>query len=201
MAPPVADRAVRPRAQGEATRGRGRRCAARPPALCQRQLPAGAAGLSRPREADTRRHEGRGIRRAPQWPVGPRPLSAPWEAPPMTSRVRLIAAAVVCGVVVAVVVALAVPTRSKSAATPPSAPTRIAVRPPRGPRFAPGLVVLKPNRSTVRIERRLADPLGGPPFALRVFKAERLAPPGSHPPLLHTGPLGPQAFAALRRGL
>src|SRR3954468_630559 len=199
MAPPLADGAVRPCAQREATRGRGRGRAARPAAVCERELPAGAAGVSRPRQADTRRHEARRIGGAPQWPVGPRSLSAPWEAPLMTSRMRLIAAAVICGVVVAVAVALAVPTRSKSATTSPSGPARIVVRPPRGPRFAPGLVVLKPKMSTVRIERRLADPLGGPPFALRVFKAERLAPIGREPSLSHMRLLGHELCAQLGR--
>ncbi|HEX6712142.1 MAG TPA: hypothetical protein VF066_02110 [Thermoleophilaceae bacterium] len=116
-------------------------------------------------------------------------------------RLRWIAVnAIVCGIAGAAIVALLVPTHSRSArAESPARPAPIVVRPPRGPDFMPYMLVLRPQPGTVKIEQRLADPRGGPPYALRVFRAERLAPIGRRPTLAHMRLLGHELCAQLGR--
>lgn len=92
----------------------------------------------------------------------------------MSSRVfrRVIALGVAAGVAAGAITALVVPTRSRGAAAPP----RITVVPPRPLRHNPGELVLVPQKGTVTVELNTPDPLGGPPFAVRVFRAVRRAP-------------------------
>src|SRR3954453_5692950 len=90
----------------------------------------------------------------------------------------LILGAIAVGLAVAIAVALLVPTRSSGADASPPAAGKITVRPPRGKASVPGAVILRPKRSSVRITQRLDDPRGGPPFALRVFRADRFASTG-----------------------
>jgi hypothetical protein len=116
----------------------------------------------------------------------------------MSGRLRWIAlGAIACGIAAAVVIALIVPAESKEA--PPQEPKPIVVRPPHGPDFVPYMLALRPERGTVRIEQRMTDPRGGPPFALRLFRAERLAPIGRHPTPRRMKLLGHELCAQLGR--
>jgi hypothetical protein len=116
----------------------------------------------------------------------------------MSGRLRWVAlGAIACGIAAAVLIALIVPAESKEA--PPQEPKPIVVRPPRGPDFAPYMLALRPERGTIRIEQRMTDPRGGPPFALRVFRAERLAPIGRHPTPRRMKLLGHELCAQLGR--
>jgi hypothetical protein len=119
----------------------------------------------------------------------------------VSGRLRWTAlAAVACGIAAAAVVALVVPTHSENArAQSPARPARIVVRPPRAPGLLPGMIVLRPVPGTVKIEQRLRDPRGGPPYALRLFRAERRAPIGRHPTLAHMRLLGHDLCAQLGR--
>jgi hypothetical protein len=89
---------------------------------------------------------------------------------------RLALAAVAVGLIAGVLAALLAPERSESAGS--FGP--ITIRPAFKPILDSGVVQLRAVPGTVKIEQRRADPRGGPPFAIRVFRAERLAlPPGS----------------------
>jgi hypothetical protein len=96
----------------------------------------------------------------------------------MTMRFRTLAVvALAAGILAGLIAALAVPQRSAAKREP----RPIKVLPERPRSFAPGLLQIVPVPGTVRIEAWRADPRGGPPFALRVFKAKRLVlPVGSH---------------------
>ena len=114
-------------------------------------------------------------------------------------RARSLAAiAVLFGVVAAIVVALAVPTRSTGDTTPP-AQNPIVVVPRRSAKPVRGQLLLVPQRGTVRIVARMSDPLGGPPFAVRVFRAERRVPNGPHPSIENSRLLGHELCAQLGR--
>jgi hypothetical protein len=105
--------------------------------------------------------------------------------------------ATACGIAVAIVVALAVPTRSTGQGAKPERP--IVVLPRRSAKPVRGQVLFVPQKDTVRIAARIPDPLGGPPFAVRVFRAERLVPYGAQPSVEHARPLGHDMCAQLGR--
>jgi hypothetical protein len=117
------------------------------------------------------------------------------------SRRSLVLGAVACGVVVAVVVALAVPTRSTGRRAQPAAQAQgpIVVLPRRPDKPARGQLLFAPQRDTIRIGARIPDPLGGPPFAVRVFRAARFVPYGAHPSVKHARLLGHDMCAQLGR--
>jgi hypothetical protein len=91
---------------------------------------------------------------------------------------------VLCGFVVAVVVALLVPRTEPSVASGGATPGPAPARDPARPRVArpdrlpggPGWVRLRLT-SPARIEVRMPDPRGGPPWAIQVFHAVRLTEP------------------------
>jgi hypothetical protein len=98
-------------------------------------------------------------------------------------------ASIVTGALIAVAVALLVPRTQPSLAadvlTGRSAPigdvAHPRVAPARRELHGPGRVILR-TASNPRIEARLADPLGGPPWAIRAFEAVRLVrDPGESP--------------------
>ncbi|HEY2602577.1 MAG TPA: hypothetical protein VGI67_13550 [Thermoleophilaceae bacterium] len=89
-----------------------------------------------------------------------------------------IAAALLAGVLAGVIAALAVPTHSRVTAPPP----RISVLPPLKPKPDSGLVVLQVQKGSARIELTAPDPRGGPPFAIRAFRAVMRAPSPVHGP-------------------
>ncbi|HET6507485.1 MAG TPA: hypothetical protein VFG42_11920 [Baekduia sp.] len=105
-------------------------------------------------------------------------------------RLRPLAlAAVIAGLLGGVVAAIAIPTtkvgiaRGAAAAGPPAqvvpgVDTVAHVAPAAAPE---GDVDLRPE-GPVRIEARAADPLGGPDWAVRVFRAARVVRPGSRRP-------------------
>jgi hypothetical protein len=98
----------------------------------------------------------------------------------------LVIAGLVAGVLAGAVVAFAVPrTRDRvaaqpAAAPPPSTPVRVAPALPQ-PRSA-GFVGLRARAGSVRLEARTRDPRGGPPWMLRVFRAERVVPKAARRP-------------------
>jgi hypothetical protein len=98
----------------------------------------------------------------------------------------LVIAGLVAGVLAGVLVAFAVPrTRDHvaaqaAAALPPVTPLRVAPAVPQ-PRSA-GFVGLRARPGTVRLEARTRDPRGGPPWVLRVFRAERVVPKAGRRP-------------------
>jgi hypothetical protein len=85
---------------------------------------------------------------------------------------RFVLAAVLLGVLGGVLAALIVPARTRGTPAPP----RITVLPPRHHKLSPGEIRLAPVKGAVAIELRVADPKGGPPFAIRVFRAVRRVP-------------------------
>jgi len=87
---------------------------------------------------------------------------------------RLMLAAVALGVVGGVLAALIVPTRTHGT---PAAP-QITVLPRRPHTPSPGELRLTPIKGTVAIQSRVADPRGGPPFAIRLFRVIRRTPSG-----------------------
>ena len=87
---------------------------------------------------------------------------------------KLVLAAVLLGVVGGVLAALIVPTRSHGTPAPP----HITVLPRRHHKPMPGELRLRPVKGTVSIESRVADPRGGPPFAIRLFRVVRRTPSG-----------------------
>jgi len=87
---------------------------------------------------------------------------------------KLVLAAVLLGVVGGVLAALIVPTRTRGTPAPP----RITVLPRRHHKLMPGELRLTPVTGTVSIESRVADPRGGPPFAVRMFRVIEHAPSG-----------------------
>jgi hypothetical protein len=114
-------------------------------------------------------------------------------------RVRSLAiAAIAFGVLAAALVALVVPTRSEGErATPAKQP--IVVLPGKPQPRQRGMLYLAPERGSVHIDGTLRDPRGGPPFAVRVFRARRLALAGSPPGLEHARLLGHDLCAQLGR--
>jgi hypothetical protein len=97
---------------------------------------------------------------------------------------------VLCGLAVAIAVALLVPRTEPSAASPGGAPRPAPAGDPARPRVAParpapsgpGWVTLR-RSGPARIEVRMPDPRGGPPWAIQVFRAVRLTePPGGGRP-------------------
>ena len=117
----------------------------------------------------------------------------------MSGRLRWITlSAIACGALAAVIVALVVPERT-TGTTSPAKQRPVVVRPPRGPAEPLYMLVLRPQPGTVKIEQRMVDPRGGPPFALRVFRAERLAPIGRHPDPKRMKLLGHELCAQLGR--
>jgi len=107
-------------------------------------------------------------------------------------------AAVVCGVLAAAVVALVVPTRSEGERARP-VKRAIVMLPARAQKLQRGMLYFAPERGSVHIEAKLADPRGGPPFALRLFRARRLALAGSPVSLEHSRLLGHDLCAQLGR--
>jgi hypothetical protein len=98
----------------------------------------------------------------------------------------LVIAGLAAGVLAGAVVALAVPrTRDRvaaqpAAARPPVTPLRVAPAFPQ-PGSA-GFVGLRARAGSVRLEARTRDPRGGPPWVLRVFRAERVVPKAGRRP-------------------
>ncbi len=100
---------------------------------------------------------------------------------------RLFAAAVVAGVVIGVAVALAVPrTKAGDEGSPPAgvvpSPTGVVrVGPPLHAPTGDGYIQLR-TLTKPRIQARIPAPDGGPDWAVRVFRAERVVPVGSRRP-------------------
>src|SRR4051812_34936928 len=105
----------------------------------------------------------------------------------------LVIAAVAFGIAVAVVVALAVPTgtRGDEPPKPAASSKRIVVLPyvKRELQRGSATLVLAPGDKP-RIERTIKDPEGGLPWAVRIFRAKRVAPVGEHPTLARAHMLG-----------
>jgi hypothetical protein len=93
---------------------------------------------------------------------------------------RLLLAGLAIGVLAGLIAAVAIPrTRAAGKTTQalqlgPAGVVRTA--PPRRPRRSGGFITLR-LRTTPRIEARAKDPRGGPDWAVRVFRADRVVPP------------------------
>jgi hypothetical protein len=96
----------------------------------------------------------------------------------MSSRLRtVLLVAIGVGVVAGILAAVLIPTtRSRAISPRPPVAPLLRVAPPRHQPGGPDALLLRVHRASVRIEARTADPLGGPPWALRVFLADRVAP-------------------------
>jgi hypothetical protein len=115
-------------------------------------------------------------------------------------RARSVAAAAIAfGVLAAVVVALVVPKRTEASRSQAQSQKPIVVLPRRPIKAQRSMLELIPVPGSVHVTSHMPDPLGGPPFAIRVFHARRLVLNGPHPRLGHGRLLSTDECAQLGR--
>jgi hypothetical protein len=109
-------------------------------------------------------------------------------------------AALLCGIVAAVIVALVVPRRTEAGGPPATQAAKpIVVLPRRPVEPKRSMLQLIPVAGSVHVTAQMRDPLGGPAFAVRVFRATRLVLNGPHPRLGHGRLLSHDECAQLGR--